>query len=241
MTKTLFSLITAFAFLLVPMLFNNPTLAQVQNPGLLQGTAFSSSAVISKVKVVFSSGDSKYEVTTNDEGSYEIYLPPNIYQVTSEAIGFCPVQRASFYVKPLSKQRLNLNLYVCGIESGFTVDNKGKFISEFCRLVPQFKTESFLLSKSSNALPNLHITFSGRKESGNVIEYGKVMDSDSLGVNVTYDLLTLLADKAYLDKKTLKLTAEGNVIIEDGKQLYNFSHVEIDFKAKDPVASINGK
>lgn len=234
-------LIAAFGFLFVLTLFHNPTLAQTQKTELIQGTVFISQMAISKVNIIFSSSDSKYEVTTNDDGFYEIYLPPNIYQVTSNAVGFCPIQRASFYVKPLSKQTLNLNLYVCGLESGFTVDSNGKFVSEFCRLVPPYKTESFSLSKSSNPSLNLHIMFNGRKQNENIIEYGKSADSDLLGVNVTYNLLTLSADKASFNKKTLKLKAEGNVLVEDGKQQYRFSNAEIDFNAKDPIASITGK
>jgi lipopolysaccharide assembly outer membrane protein LptD (OstA) len=35
-------------------------------------------------------------------------------------------------------------------------------------------------------------------------------------VVVTYDCLTIYAEKVFLDKRTLHLHAEGNVVVEDG-------------------------
>jgi lipopolysaccharide assembly outer membrane protein LptD (OstA) len=60
-------------------------------------------------------------------------------------------------------------------------------------------------------------------------------------VTVSFDVLTIVADEVRLNKKSLVLEAEGNVIVEDGRQRLNFVYAEVDFKAKDPIATLRGK
>jgi hypothetical protein len=47
---------------------------------------------------------------------------------------------------------------------------------------------------------------------------------------LSFDLLTVYADELKLDRKTLRLTASGRVMVEDGKERRNLSTASIHFK-----------
>lgn len=48
---------------------------------------------------------------------------------------------------------------------------------------------------------------------------------------VSFDALTIYADRVRLDSRSSTLEAQGNVVVEDGKRRLKISNAEIDLKA----------
>lgn len=76
-----------------------------------------------------------------------------------------------------------------------------------------------------------------------VIEYGKRTVHNRfieyVQATASYDALTIYADRMHLTKRTLLLVADGDdVVVEDGKRRLHMKHAKINFKAKDPLASL---
>ena len=91
--------------------------------------------------------------------------------------------------------------------------------------------------------------YGSRQEDQNILEYrgtavpyeaqaetpsGSVHRDKYLGVAISYNLLTIRADKVRLEPKTFQLEAEGNVVVEDGKRRVEGKHVFVDLKRDEP-------
>ena len=205
----------------------------------IKGTVFDwTGALVPNVKVVLETARLKKEFVTNYEGVYEGKLRPGIYTVTTRAPGFCHAQRAEFRVQQSSVIVMNLTLSVCGIALVIITDKSGKSHDED-RYIDPFQQESFRVSTTRL---NLVIRYAKRLKEKRFIEYsGPKAENAARGVTVTYDLLTISADKIRFNNKTIMLEADGNVHIEDGKQLRKFEHAEISFKTTNPIATLKGR
>lgn len=214
-----------------------------QSPGHVNGTiSDSNGAVVTNVTVAFETNGQTRKVVTNREGYYEIELPIGLYHVTTHVPGFCAARRALFRVQPSSNTLLNLTLTVCPLANILKMDKSGRYVGEEHRYIDPFESESFPIRTSSDARLNLLIRYGQHRRTNGTVEYhgAKVVNGVPSGVTISYDVLTIVADKVRLNKKTLLLQAEGNVIVEDGKRRMTFAHVEVYFKSKDPVASLKG-
>lgn len=212
--------------------------------GHVKGTIFDSNgAVATNVKVIFEANDRKHEAVTNQEGYYEIELPVGVYHITTRSVGFCAFQRALFRIQPSSDTLMNLTLVVCPKANTLKVDKSGKYVGEEDRYIDPFESESFSVRNESGASLNLLIRYGKRHERKGIVEYqgAKALNGIPSGVTVSYDVLTIVADKVRFNKTTLLLEADSNVAVEDGKRRMNFSYAEVNFKSKDPIATLNGK
>jgi len=212
--------------------------------GRVEGTIFDANeAVVPNAKVIFQADGLKREAVTNEEGYYEIELPVGIYRVTTNSTGFCPSQRASFRVQPSSDTLMDLTLVVCPLANILKYDVAGTYVGEECRYIDPFANESFPITKISGIPLNLLIRYGKRQEEGSVLEYqgAKVENGVPSSVTVSYDVLTIVADKVRFDKQTFMLEAEGSVIVEDGKQRTRLASVKVNFKAKEPLVTLRGR
>ncbi len=209
--------------------------------GSVKGTIFDSNeAVVQNVKVYFESDTLRRETLTNDDGDYKIELPVGVYRVTTNSPGFCASQRAPFRVQASSGNLLNLTLVVCPLANILTFDKDNKFVGEECRYIDPFQSESFQISKALDSTLTLLVRYGSRREKEDVVEYqgAEVKNGVPSGVFVSYDVLTITAEKVRFNKKTFLLEASGKVVIENGKQRKTLTDVRIDFSTKDPIASI---
>jgi hypothetical protein len=212
--------------------------------GHVRGTIFDSNeAVVPNVKVVFEAAGMKREAVTNEEGFYEIELPVGVYRVTTNSMGFCASQRAPFRVRTSSDTLINLTLVVCPLANILKYDEAGKYVGEECRYIDPFESESFPVTKMSGIQLDLLIRYGKRQEKESILEYqgAKVENGVPPGVTVSYDVLTIVADKVRFNKQMLMLEAEGRVVVEDGKQHMKLGKIEIDFKAKQPLATLKDR
>jgi hypothetical protein len=160
-----------------------------------------------------------------------------VYRVTTRSVGFCASQRALFRTQPSSDTLMNLTLVVCPLANVLKMDKSGKYVGEEDRYIGPFDSEALPIRNLSGAPLNLLVRYGKRQERKGIVEYqgAKVQNGVPAGVMISYDVLTIVANKVRLNKKTLLLEAEGNVTVEDGKRRMNFSHAEVNFKSKDPI------
>lgn len=186
-------------------------------------------------------------VATADDGTFQFELPVGTYRIRAARTGFCPIRRAPFRTSESSSIIINFTLIPCPIVNDLTIKN-GKYVGETDRYKDPFKEEVFAIA-SPNALLELLVRYGSRQENQNTIEYrGAFVSYESastpnrsarpgkyLGVSISYDSLMIRADKIQLDPKTVRLEAEGNVVVEDGRQRTYGQHTAIHFESGKPI------
>jgi hypothetical protein len=235
--------VRSFLTLLLPLLTltAGTSSAQAIPAGHVRGTIFDSNkAVVTNVRVTFEALGEKRETVTNWEGHYDIELPIGTYQITTHAQGFSDYLRAPFRVESSSSTTINATLVVCSLAHFLKIDKEGKYIGEEAHCLDPFKSESFYPNSSGLGLL---IRYGNRRKGPDIVEYGGVPVTNGIpsGVTITYDLLTIVADKVSLNTKTYQLEADGNVTIEDGNQTLTMRNAKVDFRARDPLSFLRGK
>jgi hypothetical protein len=226
----------------VPLLILASSLsAQTIPAGRVRGTIFDSNkAVVTNVRVAFEAPGAKRETVTNEEGYYEIELPVGTYRMTTEARGFCGYQRAAFRFEPSSSKTINATLIICSLAHALRIDKHGKYVGEEARCIDPFESDSFYPNSRGMGLL---VRYGIRHKRAGIVEYGGAQVANGIpsGVTVSYDLLTIVADKMSLNTETYQLEANGNVTIEDGNQSITLENARVDFRAKDPLSFLRGK
>jgi len=196
--------------------------------------------VVTNVRVTFEVPGAKHRTVTNSEGYYDIELPVGIYQLTTYSPGFSAYQRAPFRVEPSSSTTINATLVVCSLAHLLKIDKQGEYVGEEAHCLDPFKSDSFYPNSSGMGLL---IRYGIRHKGTGIVEYGgaEVTNGIPSGVTVSYDRLTIVADKVLLNTETYQLEADGNVTIEDGNQSIKLSDARVDFRAKDPLSFLRGK
>ena len=170
-------------------------------------------------RIIFRRGRSVTTVTTARNGTYEAELRPGLYQVSTEAHGFCPVRRSEFELAPSAQVELNLVVIGCGIADYIQYDEKGNYKGEFSTHWPPHDYDSFPVQRGKT-MQHLVVLFAARNAQGTEIRYVKsppeVKARRPVRVMITYGLITIMADEARLSTRTMELCALGNLIVQDG-------------------------
>lgn len=224
---------------------SSPT-AQV---GRLVGTVTDmNDARVPQAKVIIDGAGTTLTVSTEEDGTYQSELPPGTYRIRVESLGFCPVRRASFRMQPSTTTLLNFTLIACPLANQLAIKD-GQYKGEVTRYLDPFKEESVPIVSTSEAPLELLIRYGERREGANFVEYkgaavsydeyapnpaGSVRRRKYQGVTVTYNTLTIYADKVRLDPKNLRLEAYGNVVVEDGSRCVRGKRAVVDLKTSEP-------
>lgn len=197
-----------------------------QTAGQVRGTVMDTNeAGVSGAKLVIEGGGKTYTTSTTEDGTYNIELPPGIYRVKVSSMGFCPTRRAPFRLKSSARVALNFTLTVCPIVNSVAIVN-GQYIGETDRYQDPFNEEVLPLAHPSSALLELLIRFKERRKDGNFIEYREA--------TVSYNTLTIRAQKVLLNPTTFRLKAEGSVIVEDNQRYIRVRQLTVDFRTDEP-------
>jgi len=187
-------------------------------------------------------------IITAADGTYKIELPVGTYRIKAARTGFCPSRRAAFRALS-SSVILNFTLIPCSIVNEITIKND-QYIGEADSYRDPFKEEVFPLVPPKGPSLELLVRYSLRHADQNIVEYrgtlvpyeehadtptGSVHREKYLGVTVSYDFLMIHADRVRLDTSTFHLEAEGNVVVENGKQRIYAKRTEVDFKSGEPL------
>jgi hypothetical protein len=154
-------------------------------------------------------GQHKFEIQTSPDGTYSIHLAPGLYAVKAMSPGFCTMGRSSFIIENETRAQLDFKLVLCAFDSPRAPYD-----------------EEQLPSIDASGLRPL-VQFGCRKEHG-VIEYtGHVQQGTYVPPVFTYNLWTLRANSITYDPRMQILTAEGEVIWQDGQTTKTAKHVRI--------------
>jgi len=191
-------------------------------------------------------------VATSEDGTYKIELPAGTYRIKVTRPGFCPARRASLRALSSARVIVNFILIPCPIVNEITIKND-QYVGEKDRYKDPFKEEVFPLVHPSGAPLELLVRYGSRQGNQNLVEYGgtvvpyeehadtqtgSVRREKYLGVTISYDSLTILADKVRLDPKAFRLEAEGNVVVEDGKRCVQARRAVADLKRDEPLVEL---
>lgn len=186
-------------------------------------------------------------LTTNTDGTYQIELPADLYHLSvSGWKDFSPALRAAFRLSPTTTSVLNLIL----IERGtVAIPYPGAKPDEFFDDGPSvsIKYELLPLAQPLNSMPpEIGVQFGEKHLKGSVIEYkaelmyrGHSLYGDPHpGVVVSYNLTTIYANRARFNRKSSRLEAEGNVIVENDGKRTHARRAEVDFTVEKPVVRL---
>lgn len=201
-----------------------------QPMGKVRGTVMDSNGaviVIPKPTIIIEGGQTTKKVMPDENGNYEIELPAGIYQISTEIAGFYPFRRAAFRLQPGTSTVINVVPVARYLIRGTTVSANEPIDIP----APSPKYESFSLPQSPAESLDLLIEFDKKRTHNVLIEYDRA--------TVSYDVLTIYADKVCFNKKTLRLEASGDrVVVEDGKQRVEVKYVEVEFQAGLPTIKL---
>lgn len=167
-----------------------------------------------------------------DDKANLVELPAGIYQVSSRNSNYYAFQRAPFRVNAGMVTKINVFPLIRVQVQMLMADGSDKY--EFA---PKPKYDSFPVPNSPHPTLTMLIRYDEKRKRRNFIEYtSKVCEFRGSpeavvrGIMISYDAFTVYADKVRFDNKTYILEAQGNVVIEDGKQRIKANNAVIKFK-----------
>lgn len=186
-------------------------------------------ARIPKARVIVENDQSKYKTLTNDSGEYEIDVPPGIYRITTEVVGYYPSRRAQVGVDSNSKIMINIAPALEILSIGLTVTAEGA--SELVTKAPPPKYESYLLPQSSGAPQDLLIQYREKSEDESFIQYKRAQ--------VSHGTLTVYADEVRFNRSKSTVEASGGyLVVEDGRRRIQARKIQIDFNLENPIVTL---
>jgi hypothetical protein len=200
--------------------------------GKLKGSVFDSQGAVVVTPrptiIIKSAGTGAINrITPNEDGKYEIDLPVGIYQISTDVPGFYPFRRALFQIQPAETVMINLVPSARYFVRGTTVSPT----QAIDKPAPRPRYDTFSVPQSSSQLLNLVIQFQKKRIFDRTSEYQNAI--------LSYNELTICADKLALERKTLRVKASGNqVLVEDGSQRSQPNYAEVNFKGGKPVLNL---
>ncbi|HXG64922.1 MAG TPA: carboxypeptidase-like regulatory domain-containing protein [Blastocatellia bacterium] len=222
-------------------------LYQAPPPGRLQGTYRDHSGAVVPNAYLYIKGEGiARETFTRETGEYEIELPPGMYDlaasprpqdIAAPPRPFCGGDRVNFSLRPSTTTVINLRA------GGIAIDGLCQLGNEAFYPPPSAVSPFYILAQ---------FKWDTRKKNGTVTEYpGSFCDyihyrnvkASHQEVYVqpmlTFNTWAIYADTLTVDESTYRVEAEGNVLIEDGTQSRRAKRAVFDFKAADPLVSLD--
>lgn len=194
------------------------------------------------IPVLFTSGEQKYKANTTELGEYSIRLAPGLYTVMVPKSGdFCGMRRSNFILESGQKIQIDFELFICGIvDTADRFDEKGLPISvnmeDVYREYAGYNYEELPELSISAVKPLVEF---GRRRARGAVEYtGIIQQGHYVRPVLTYNVWTLRANSILYDSTTQTVSAEGNVMWQDGKTTQIAKSMKILFHDRPRVVGI---
>lgn len=190
--------------------------ANMDSNGSVVGTVLDvREAAMYGATVVIYNEERRFETTVDTEGQFQFQVPEGTYEIQATARNFCTASRAPFKVASKSTVTVKLALLVSPIVSRIYKE-KGAHPSETDRHECPFTIERIPAGSTLKADKEVWIQFGDITKVGETNCYsGYFSEEKPQAVIVSYDLLTLYADKVCLSDKN-ELTAFGTISLDHG-------------------------
>ena len=203
--------------------------ATTQTTARVKGTVRGGGLTVVTFEGEGQAGHTVRKVTTDDNGRYEVDLSAGIYRIKVEMPGYFPFRRAALSIPAGSDLIINITPTPRVLEVATFINQHSARLGEREITAPPPKYEVFRPIPAAHPL-DLLIQFNEKRRSRKNTEYVDAV--------VSYDTLTIYADKVHLNREDLRLIAEGNVVVEDGKQMSYVRCAEISFESQRPVLTL---
>jgi hypothetical protein len=156
-----------------------------------------------------------------------VELPVGIYRVTTRNANYFDFRRAPFRVQPGIVTRINVDpLRLIPVQM-LMADGSDRY-----ELEPKPAYDVYSVPHPPSTAITMLVRYDKKRRSGEYVDY-----ASERGVMVSYDALAIYANKIRVDRKKLTLSAQGDVIVEDGTQRIKVSNVTVQFKNGAPEIS----
>jgi hypothetical protein len=224
--------VVSLALLFIALSGRPASLAASQSSGRLKVTVLDTlGRSVPNISMLIEGNGTKRTFSSNDDLSHEFELPGGVYRITSQKDGgyYFQFKRAPFRIVSGHTTLINVIPPLRILAIGTVVGEK-----DFVNLAPEPQYRSMAVPHSANPELNLLVQYDHMRDRGNAIEYTGHARPFS-GAIVSYDALSICADWVTIDKGSLRVRAEGNVIIEDGKERVQAKHKVVEFINGIPV------
>lgn len=154
---------------------------------------------------------------------------------------FRPYRRSNIDLSSGEKTTLNIVLIESGcvrwsdekVVGGFLIRSHGLISS---RVEYETLSDDLIVSNS----PKLVIQYGDREKKGNDVVYtmNAGRQTDYPTVILTYDRMTIYADKIIVNNKKKNISTAGKVIVENGKERLYAKRILVNMKSKSPTFAI---
>ncbi|MGH9949682.1 MAG: carboxypeptidase-like regulatory domain-containing protein [Pyrinomonadaceae bacterium] len=170
-----------------------------------------------------------YTTKSNEDGRYNIFLPPSSYQILVKKFGFCPEKRANINLNKDAKITVNLRLIACSIANVIVVGPEKQDSGSFDRIVFPYFQEEINLDKKG---PTVNIQYGNKISNNGKVSYHEIIgpNKNKILVQLAYRNLRVTSQSIELSSKN-SFTAIGEVTFEDGQTNRKFEEVSFSLES----------
>lgn len=230
MTNRAVLLLTSLLFIAVA---GRPAPVTAPSTGRLKVTLLDTiGRLVPNIPITIEGNGTRHTFLSNGDIAHDFELPAGLYRITSQEDAggyYFPFKRAPFQIVSGNTTSINVTPALRILAIGTVLKKK-----DLIEMAPEPKYQSLAVPHSANPELSLLVQYDHRRERGDSIQYTDHARPFS-GVMVSYDGLTICADKVTIAKSLLRVRAEGNVIVEDGKQRVQAKRKVLEFRNGVPV------
>jgi hypothetical protein len=232
---------TARLTVIVGLLLNCIGPSAAQQTGKVQISSLNvNDQIVPFIDVIIEGNGIRRELVSRGVGDeYEngglIELPVGTYRVTTRKRNYFDFRRAPFQVRPGTVTRINIFTLLYVRRQSLMSNGNDRY-----ELAPKPAYDVYRIPQSPGHAISMLVRYDKKYKSGNNVDYGGgAASAVDRGVMVSYDALAVYADKLRFDRKNFTLTAQGNVIVEDGTQRIKPNNVTVRFNNGAPEVTTN--
>jgi len=238
---------TAQSILIVCLLLSFIDPAAAQQTGKVQITSLNvNDEIVPFIDVIIEGNGIRRELESSGGGDeYEngglVELPVGIYRVGTRNGNYFDFRRSPFRVRPGAVTMINVYPVRSVRMQMLMSDGSDRYV-----LAPAPSYDSYNVPHPPGGVTKILIRYDKKRRSSGYVNYeGSALPprgsarAVERGVMVSYDALAIYAGRVRFDRKKFTITAQGNVIVEDGSQRIKANNVTVRFKNGAPEITTN--
>jgi hypothetical protein len=208
------------------------SLAEDNSTAIVEGAVYDMyGAVITNIPIsVENTGTGDViNLRTDDSGRYSTRVQVGTYKVSMRpSVGY-PIgyEHASFTISPAERVVLNFRPKPFSISDSI---ESGHWIETYIGSLPNEATH--FVQRRDGAIKDLRLQYQKVRTRSAAIEY-------KFSVTASFDKLTVYANRVIFHTKEGRLTADGNVLFEDGQRAHKTKRIELNLLTTPPVVTWN--